>query len=422
MKIKNYLQILVLVLNFSFFNQLFAQDQMVHLLEPSRDGKKQQILQIGENNGVKLLAMASCKQCMPAVYTYNPEASKASGKTIYGTSGIYVIPYDENSYVSVAPKSPAVAIGEGIWETFLYANFFSADKAKIASMTKKKVEDWAINFSKQIMTGGVGAQPVDSESNLYYPAAKELHNGESFNSVTIDITKGKEIHLNFPNGHGERYNYMVELSKVLEVDIYDVGGNRREYMFVESPLSIIWAKYSSGNDLGKSTWGTYETFNYFHKDQKVIRNLLVSKEGQDKIDAKLADWSLKAKEYAEKTYAAKVAKDIKNRRLPSKGLSNSALEKQATLAAKLWANQYGWEETITKAYFADNDWSIYRNTLTGVQLGRRISGVIVMRRKDGKCSFQYATFAQQYNGNDYQKVFTEGIARGQNVLECTYVN
>ena len=163
MKMKNHLYILVLVLNLSFFNQLYAQDQMVHLLEPSRDGKKQQILQIGENNGVKLLAMASCKQCMPAVYTHNPEASKASGKTIYGTSGIYVIPYDDNSYVSVAPKTPVVAIGEGIWETFLYANFFSADKAKVVGMTKNKVEAWAINFSKQIMTGGFGAQAVDSE-------------------------------------------------------------------------------------------------------------------------------------------------------------------------------------------------------------------------------------------------------------------
>ncbi|PKV50325.1 hypothetical protein ATE84_2381 [Aquimarina sp. MAR_2010_214] len=420
MKMKNYLQILI-ALSFTFFNQLYAQDQMVHLLEPSRDGQKKQILQIGENNGVKLLAMASCKQCMPAVYTHNPDASKASGKSIYGTSGIYVIPYDENSYVSVAPKTPAVAIGEGIWETFLYANFFSEDKAKVAGMTKTKVEAWAIDFSKQIMTGGVGAQAVDSESNLYYPAAKELHNGESFNSVTIDITKGKEIRLNFPNGHGERYSFMAELSKVLGVEVYSVGGNRREYMFVESPLSILWAKYSSGNDLGKSTWGTYEKFNNFHKDQKVIRNLLVSKEAQDKIDAKLADWSLKAKEYVEKTYAAKVAKDIKNRRLPSKGLSNSALEKQAIVAAKSWANQYNWEETITKAYFTGNDWSIYRNSL-GVQLGRRISGVIVMKRKDGTCSFHHATFAQQYNGSGYQKVFTEGIVPGQNVLECKYVN
>ncbi|WP_035096985.1 hypothetical protein [Aquimarina megaterium] len=418
---KNYLHILVLILNLSFFNQFYAQDQMVYLLEPSRDGKKQQILQIGENNGVKLLAMASCKQCMPAVYTYNPDASKASGKTIYGTSGIYVIPYDENSYVSVAPKTPAVAIGEGIWETFLYANFFSADKAKIASMNKKKVEDWAIDFSKQIMTGGVGAEPVDSEGNLYYPAAKELHNGVSFNSVNIDIKKGKELLLKLSNGHSERYSFMAELSKVLGIDVYDVGGNRREYMFVESLLSVIWAKYSSGSDLGKSTWGTYETFNYFHKDQKVIRNLLVSKETQDKIDAKLEDWSLKAKEYTEKTYAAKEAEAIKNRRLPVKGFSNSALEKQATLAAKSWASQYRWEETIIKAYFTGNDWSIYRNTLTGVQLGRRISGVIIMKRKDGKCSFQYATFAQQYNGNGYQKVFTEGIVRGQNVLECTYV-
>lgn len=418
---KNYLHILI-ALSFTFVNQLYAQDQVVHLLEPSRDGQKQQILQIGENNGVKLLAMASCKQCMPAVYTYNPDASKASGKTIYGTSGIYVIPYDENSYVSVAPKTPAVAIGEGIWETFLYANFFSVDKSKVTGMTKHKVEAWAISFSKQIMTGGVGAQAVDTESNLYYPAIKKLDNGKSFNTVHIDIEKGKELLLKLANGHNEEYNYMAELSKVLEVDVYDVGGNRREYMFVESPLSIIWAKYSSGNDLGKSTWGTYEKFNYFHKDQKIIRNLLVSKEAQDKIDAKLANWSLKAKEYTEKAYAAKEAEGIKNRRLPAKGVSNTDLEKQATVAAKLWANQYNWEETITKAYFTGNDWSIYRNSLTGAQLGRRISGVIVMKRKDGKCSFQYATFAQQYNGSGYQKVFTEGIVRGQNVLECQYVN
>ncbi|WP_205410288.1 hypothetical protein [Aquimarina longa] len=418
---KNYLHTL-LALSFILCNQLNAQDQVVHLLEPSRDGQKQQILQIGENNGVKILAMASCKRCVPAAFVHNLEASKASGKLIYGGSGIYVIPYDENSYVAVAPQTPAVAIGEGIWETFLYANFFSTDKAKVAGMTKNKVEAWAINFSKQIMTGGVGAQAVDSKSNLYYPAGKELHNGESFNSVTIDITKGKEIRLNFPNGYGERYSYMAELSKVLEVDVYDVGGNRREYMFVESPLSIIWGRYSSGSGLGKSTWGAHEKFNYFHKDQKVIRNLLVSKEAQDKIDTKLAGWSLKAKEYTEKTYAAKVAKDIKSRRLPAKGVSNADLEKQATIAAKSWANQYNWEETITKAYFTSNDWSIYRNALTGAQLGRRISGVIVMKRKDGKCSFHHATFAQQYNGSGYQKVFTEGIVPGQNILECTYTN
>lgn len=152
MKMKNVTYLLI-VLSATFFNQLYAQEQMVHLLEPSRDGKKQQILQLGENNGVKLLAMASCKQCMPAVYTHNPEASKAYGKTIYGTSGIYVIPYDNNSYISVAPKTPLVAIGEGVWKTFLYTNFFSEDKNKVAHMTKKKVEDWAIHFSKQIMKG-----------------------------------------------------------------------------------------------------------------------------------------------------------------------------------------------------------------------------------------------------------------------------
>ena len=398
-----------------------AQTEIYHLLVPSRDGKKENIVQIGENNGTKLLAMASCKQCMPAVYTHNKQASEVLGKPVYGTSGIYVIPYDENSYMSVAPKSPLVPLGEGIWKTFYYANFFSKDKNKVATMTTAKVEEWAIQLSEKIMTGD-SSQEIDANSVVYYPAVKiGFSGGKKETKVEITYNKQQLTIASTTNGGKDIYEYKPDFSDILGIDVYGDNRNLREYVFVESPTSIIWAKFNSGRDLGKSAWGEHEVYNYFHKDQQIVRKLLVNKQEQDALDKKMSVWASKAKEFKETEYANKEASDIKNRRLPSKGLQNKELEIQALVAAKNWANKYRWKETVTHAYFTGNDWSIYRNKLTGIQLGRRIGGVIVMKRLDGKCSFHHATFAQQFNGSSYQKVFTEGIVPGQNILECKNV-
>lgn len=72
------------------------------------------------------------------------------------------------------------------------------------------------------------------------------------------------------------------------------------------------------------------------------------------------------------SYTNKEAKAIKNRRFQKKGLRNASSESQALTVAKIWATNYTWEETVTKAYFTGNDWNIYRNSLTGRQLGQRI--------------------------------------------------
>ncbi len=401
------IQSFILVL---LFPLLLMSQSYYFLMEPSRDGKNEQILQLGENNGTKILAMASCAQCMPAVYTYNASASNAASMEVYGVSGIYVIPYDGNSYIAVAPKSPLVGLGEGVWQTFQYSNFFSKDRSKVKNMTKDIVEQWAITLSKRIMHGEVSNDKMDKGDNRYYSALQPS------NVSTITISE------KLVNMGSTTFHHSEELSKLLGVKVFSEHNNRREHMFIEGPESIIWAKYGHGHDLGKSIWGEQEKFNYYHKDQQKIRELLVNKNAQDAIDAKLRDWSLKAKQYRETQYAQKEKAEIKDRRLPSKGFSNLALEKQALTAAKSWANQYGWEETVINAYFTGNDWNIYRNSVTGVQLGRRISGVIVMKRSDGNCSFHHATFAQQYNGKGYQKVFTEGIAPGQYVLLCENLN
>ncbi|CAL2089661.1 conserved protein of unknown function [Tenacibaculum sp. 190524A02b] len=406
-----------------FFLTLFKvhAQEVYHLLVPSRDGKKENIIQIGNNNGTELFVMASCKKCMPAVYQHNKEASDILGKKVYGTSGIYVLPYDENSYVAVAPKAPLVALGQGIWKTFYYTNFFSTDKNKVSTMTTEKVTEWAIALSTKIMTGDKAK--VDANSSVYFPAVRIAFAGGKKQRKVLILKDEKELAIGTITKEASNgYKFLPEYSKVLGMKVYGDSGNLREYVFVESEDAIIWAKFSHGNDLGRSAWGKHEVYNYFHRDETVIRKLLVDKRQQDALDAKLSDWSLKIKKHVEEAHAIEEAANIKNRRLPKRGMQNTALEAQALVSAKNWAKQYQWKETVTKTYFTGNDWGIYRNKLTGIQLGRRISGVVVMKRPDGRCSFHYATFTQQYNGKSYQKVFLEGITPGQQILECIHVN
>lgn len=254
---------------------------------------------------------------------------------------------------------------------------------------------------------------------VYYPAVgKSFRGGYKHSKVNITYNNKQLTISSINNDTKETFTYKPKFSKLLGLAVYGDDRNVREYLFVESSTSIIWAKFNSGRYLGKSEWGTYEKFNYFHKNQQKIHQLLASKTQQNAIDDKLRNWCSKAKKYTEETYAKKEAIEIKNRRLPQKGLRNSTLEAQALVASKNWARRYGWNETVIKAYFTGNDWNVYRHTLTGVLLGRKISGIMVLKRRDGKCSFHYATFTQEHNGSGYQKIFTEGITPGQNILEC----
>ena len=398
--------------------------KIYHLLVAARDGSKKQFLEIGENRGTKILTMASCKKCMPVAYTFNTEASKETGKDVFGISGIYVIPYDDNSYISVMPKSPIVVLGEGIWETFQYYNFFSIDKSKVAIMTKEKVENYAIQLSKGIINKVTDPLSIRGGNDVFFVANKIRHSGNYYKNINVEFITSpvKQIKTSVKKNISLGvYYFLPEYSKLLGIDVYGDHSNLREYIFVESNMALIWAKYSSGSNIGNSEWGEYDSFNYFHKDKQIIRKLVLDKNQLNTIEQKLTVWSKKSKIFAEKNYYDKETKKIKEQRLPKKGFKNFTLESEALVAAKNWAKKYNWKETITKAYFIGNDWSIYRHAVTGIQLGRRIRGIIVMKRSDGLCSFHYATFAQQYNGNNYQKVFIEGIVPGQNKMDCRYV-
>lgn len=111
-----------------------------HLLIPEKgvSGKtKKMLIQLGENNGTQMLAVAACKQCFPAIYTYKPELSKKFKKPVfYNSMGYYVITYDKDSFILFV-----IAISAD--DDFRYINFYSKDQSKVKTMTKAKMEEYA---------------------------------------------------------------------------------------------------------------------------------------------------------------------------------------------------------------------------------------------------------------------------------------
>ena len=108
---------------------------------------KTKLIQFGENNGTKLLAVAACEKCMPAVYTYQETESKRLGVPVFfNSTGLYVFKYDKDSFVIVMVTSK---LGDNPWTNFTFSNFYSKTKSKADSITKAEIEAYAIKLSKQ---------------------------------------------------------------------------------------------------------------------------------------------------------------------------------------------------------------------------------------------------------------------------------
>ncbi|MFT7037039.1 MAG: hypothetical protein ACJA2S_005581 [Cyclobacteriaceae bacterium] len=132
-------------------NDCYFQSTIYHLLTAERSPKggttKTIILEEGINKGIKILVITACQSgCTPAMYTYQDEPSSTLGKKVYfTTAGIYVMQYDDNSFVSIMPTKQ---LGKGLWDKFVFSNFYSQNAAKVQTMTKAKVEAYAIEMSK----------------------------------------------------------------------------------------------------------------------------------------------------------------------------------------------------------------------------------------------------------------------------------
>ncbi|MFY7670827.1 hypothetical protein ACOSP6_07030 [Tenacibaculum sp. MEBiC06402] len=115
-----------------------------YLLEAER-GVKTKIFEFGEHNGTKLLLVASCKKCIPAVYKYQESDSKEVGVPIfYNSIGLFMFAFDEDSFIMVMPSNKS----EGDWTNFSFSNFYSKDKSKVNSMTKEKIKKYIKQLSE----------------------------------------------------------------------------------------------------------------------------------------------------------------------------------------------------------------------------------------------------------------------------------
>ena len=136
-------------------NILFAQtdkptskmDGSYHLLESERglnnQPTKTKLVQLVENNGVQMLAIAACEKCIPAIYTYKAEDSETLDRhTYFNSMGIFVTQYDNESFVAFMPNPNSTSEADYL----LFSNFYSKSKSKVESMTKAKIKNYVLNL------------------------------------------------------------------------------------------------------------------------------------------------------------------------------------------------------------------------------------------------------------------------------------
>ena len=100
--------------------------------------------------------------------------------------------------------------------------------------------------------------------------------------------------------------------------------------------------------------------------------------------------------------------------LPKAKMTDKALEAKILLAYK---NKYS-GDTPKEVRIISDRWYIAKHQYTGVPLRRTVTAVIGRTGKDGKCSRDEFSFAQDYDGNQYQSevyLYGEGIGTAREI-------
>lgn len=389
------------------------------LAQPERSavGQTQKLqIEFGEMKGQKVLVAASCQGCPAVGYRLMETETAELGRPVFfNSSGIYVIAYDENTFVSVMPDGQ---LGKKIWKNLVYANVYS--KQGTPSVSLQEGKQFVIAESTRLMTGeGVAKAKVGGGNGVYFPAAKHTVGGNSYDQIEVLIYPKQKIVLNGMNCRNcstDTFNYQSELSQAIGKNVYEKGHMGR--YLVEQGTGVIWWTNAK---LGQELWNSKSHFNVLAQDKTLSRKLTIDKAMQSDIDKTFTVYAQKSKATVDARLLREDQQRTANNTLPKKGLTDTGLEKDALAAAEQWANRYGWKEKLKYVYMTSRDWTILRHPLTGIQTGRRIQGIITMERDDGLCSFQGASFEQAYNGADYQKSVMVGVVPGQNKLDCSKI-
>ena len=144
-----------------------------HLGIPER-GQQQVEIAYGDMKGKTVIAVAPCKRCPPAVYSYLKKESRILGIPVFTTNGLYLFQYDDNSFVVVQPD---VALGEKTWLKISHANIYSKNEAKAKPLSRKQIEQFAIKSSYKVMGKGLGK--MQHKTGIYYLAMPVVHIGNA---------------------------------------------------------------------------------------------------------------------------------------------------------------------------------------------------------------------------------------------------
>lgn len=100
---------------------------------------KEKLFQYGVWGEDKVLVVAACERCSPAMYKYKKTESDQMGVPVfYNAIGLYMITYDDESFVMMVPANK----NSKDWTDFTYSNFYSKSKLKSDAMTKEKIVDF----------------------------------------------------------------------------------------------------------------------------------------------------------------------------------------------------------------------------------------------------------------------------------------
>jgi hypothetical protein len=326
--------------------------------------------------------------------------------------GIYIIAYDDNTFVSVMADGQ---LGKIIWSKISYTNVYSKQDTPTISLEAGK--QFVLAESKRLMTGeGVAKSEVSGGSGTYYAAVRQAVGSKQYDQVSVKIDDKDKIilaGLNCRSCTSSTYLYEAELSQAIGKPVYEMGHMGRFLIEQDKGMLLV-----ANAKLGKQLWQKHDNYNVLGQDKTAMRKISQDKAAQDTVDSTLKAYAIKAKAVVDARYAEEDRQRTANNTLPAKGMDDSDLDQSALTAAQTWANSYNWAEQLQYVYITSRDWSILRNKLTGIQTGRRIQGVITMKRDDGLCSYQQAIFEQAYNGTNYQKTVMAGVVPGQNKLDC----
>lgn len=126
-----------------------AIDGTYHLMDAEKGiGRKQtktKLFQFTKWGNDKILIVAACQQCSPAMYKYQKEDSEALGFPVFFNAiGLYMITFDKESFIMIMPANKKSTN----WTVFTFSNFYSKNKTKADAMSKQKIKKFILKISE----------------------------------------------------------------------------------------------------------------------------------------------------------------------------------------------------------------------------------------------------------------------------------